>query len=307
MKKNIVFMGTPEFSVETLKVLKRSQFEIKCVYTQPPKKSSRGQKISPSPIQIESEKLGIQVRSPNTLNNNEEYEYFKSLKPYIVIVVAYGKIIPKFFLNLSEKGFLNIHASLLPRWRGAAPIQRSIMNQDKETGISFMKIEEGLDEGPFMKQIVVKIDKTTTSEILSKKLSNLGAENILNCIKLIEKGEAKFTKQINEKAIYAKKISKLEAKIDWDQSAEIIVSKINALNPTPGAWFELSGSRYKVWKSEISTFSGEPGKILNEDLIIGCGDKSIKILEIQKEGKKKLSIKDFLAGSKFKKNSKISW
>ena len=280
-------MGTPEFSVETLRVLKKSQFDLKCVYTQPPKKSSRGQKINPSPVQTVSEKLGIKVRSPNTLNNNEEYEYLKSLKPYIVIVVAYGKIIPKFFLNLPEKGFLNIHASLLPKWRGAAPIQRSIMNQDETTGISFMKIEEGLDEGPFMKQIKVKIDNTTTSEILSKKLSNLGAENILNCIKLIEKGEAKFTKQINEKAIYAKKISKLEAKIDWDQSAEIIVSKINALNPTPGAWFELNGSRHKIWKSEISMLSGDPGKILDESLVIGCGKKSIKILEIQKEGKKK--------------------
>ena len=299
-------MGTPEFSVETLRVLKKSQFDLKCVYTQPPKKSSRGQKINPSPVQTVSEKLGIKVRSPNTLNNNEEYEYLKSLKPYIVIVVAYGKIIPKFFLNLPEKGFLNIHASLLPKWRGAAPIQRSIMNQDETTGISFMKIEEGLDEGPFMKQIKVKIDNTTTSEILSKKLSNLGAENILNCIKLIEKGEAKFTKQINEKAIYAKKISKLEAKIDWDQSAEIIVSKINALNPTPGAWFELNGSRYKIWKSEISMLSGDPGKILDESLVIGCGKKSIKILEIQKEGKKKLSIKNFLIGSKFTKNSKIS-
>jgi len=306
MKKNIVFMGTPEFSVETLRVLKKSQFDLKCVYTQPPKKSSRGQKINPSPVQTVSEKLGIKVRSPNTLNNNEEYEYLKSLKPYIVIVVAYGKIIPKFFLNLPEKGFLNIHASLLPKWRGAAPIQRSIMNQDETTGISFMKIEEGLDEGPFMKQIKVKIDNTTTSEILSKKLSNLGAENILNCIKLIEKGEAKFTKQINEKAIYAKKISKLEAKIDWDQSAEIIVSKINALNPTPGAWFELNGSRHKIWKSEISMLSGDPGKILDESLVIGCGKKSIKILEIQKEGKKKLSIKNFLIGSKFTKNSKIS-
>ena len=299
-------MGTPEFSVETLRVLKKSQFDLKCVYTQPPKKSSRGQKINPSPVQTVSEKLGIKVRSPNTLNNNEEYEYLKSLKPYIVIVVAYGKIIPKFFLNLPEKGFLNIHASLLPKWRGAAPIQRSIMNQDETTGISFMKIEEGLDEGPFMKQIKVKIDNTTTSEILSKKLSNLGAENILNCIKLIEKGEAKFTKQINEKAIYAKKISKLEAKIDWDQSAEIIVSKINALNPTPGAWFELNGSRHKIWKSEISMLSGDPGKIVDERLVIGCGKKSIKILEIQKEGKKKLSIKNFLIGSKFTKNSKIS-
>ena len=149
-------------------------------------------------------------------------------------------------------------------------------------------------------------NNTTTSEILSKKLSNLGAENILNCIKLIEKGEAKFTKQINEKAIYAKKISKLEAKIDWDQSAEIIVSKINALNPTPGAWFELNGSRHKIWKSEISMLSGDPGKILDESLVIGCGKKSIKILEIQKEGKKKLSIKNFLIGSKFTKNSKIS-
>ncbi|MFL2889915.1 MAG: methionyl-tRNA formyltransferase [Pelagibacteraceae bacterium] len=306
MKKKIVFMGTPEFSVQTLEVLNKSTYVIECVYTQPPKKSSRGQKIKASPIQNISEKLGLKVRTPTTLENKDEYEYLKSLKPYIVIVVAYGKIIPKDYLSLPKKGFLNIHASLLPKWRGAAPIQRAIINQDQETGISFMKINEGLDEGPYMKQVKVKINDKTTSDDLSKKLSKIGSENILECLDLIEKNKAKFIDQVDKNAIYAKKINKTEAKIDWDQSAKNIVYKINALNPYPGAWFTINKSRYKIWKAEISELNGLPGEILSEDLIIGCKEKSIKVIEIQKEGKKRLSVPNFIAGTKILKGAKVS-
>ena len=306
MKKKIIFMGTPEFSIQTLEVLNKSNYVIECVYTQPPKKSSRGQKIKASPVQNISEKLGLKVRTPFTLENKKEYEYFKSIKPYIVIVVAYGKIIPKEYLKLPENGFLNIHASLLPKWRGAAPIQRAIINQDQETGISFMRINEGLDEGPYMKQVKVKISDKTTSEDLSKNLSKIGSENILNCLELIEKNKAEFIDQVDTNAIYAKKINKSEAKIDWEQSAKNIVYKINALNPSPGAWLEINGSRYKIWKAEISELIGFPGEILSENLIIGCKEKSIKVIEIQKEGKKRLSIVNFIAGTKILKGTKVS-
>ena len=305
MSKKIIFMGTPEFAVQTLKKIAGSKYKIECVYTQKPKKSYREQKKNPSPIQIESEKLNLNIRTPDDFDSEKEYENFKLLDSNIVVVIAYGKIIPKKYLNLPNKFFINIHASLLPRWRGAAPIQRAIMNKDKISGISFMKIEEGLDVGPYMKQIEIKLDDQMTTEKLSKTLSNLGAENILNCIDLIEKNEAKFINQNENKATYAKKIMKSEAKISWKESATDILSKINSLNPAPGAWFEYENFRYKVWKAKISNLSGAPGEILDNKIIIGCNEKSIEILEIQKESKKKLLIEDFLTGSKFLKGKII--
>ena len=298
-------MGTPQFSVQTLEVLAKSKYKIECVYTQPPKKSSRGQKIKPSAVQMTAEKFRLNVRTPDNLYNEAEYKYLKSVDAYLIVVVAYGKIIPKSFLNLSKKGFINIHASLLPKWRGAAPIQRSIINQDYESGISIMKINEKLDAGPFMKQIKVKIDNQTTSKSLSDKLSKLGAENIIETINLIEQNKANFLEQNHVKATYAKKIKKEEAKINWTQKAKMIISKINGLNPSPGAWFKFESSRYKVWKAEVHESTGEPGQIIDEKLIIACQDKSIKILEIQKEGKKKLLVKDFLSGKKIIKGTII--
>ena len=298
-------MGTPEFSVQTLEVLFKSNYKVECVYTQPPKKSFRGQKVKASPIEIIAKKFNLNIRNPIKLDN-KDYKYLKSIKPFIVIVVAYGQIIPKNFLELSEMGFLNIHASLLPKWRGAAPIQRSIMNQDEETGISFMKIEEGLDEGPYLKQIKIKIDNQTTSKVLSEKLSKIGAENILECLSLIENGEAKFIKQNASKATYAKKINKKESKINWKDSAKNILSKINGLNPSPGAWFEYGGLRYKVWKAVISDQSGKAGEIIDEKLTIACKEKSLRIIEIQKEGKNKMLTKDFLLGIKISLGDKVS-
>ena len=305
MSKKIIFMGTPEFSVPTLEALYKSSYNIECVYSQPPKKSSRGQKVNSSPIQTASERLGIKVRNPLNLNSNEEYEYFKSLKPYLVIVVAYGKIIPKKYLNLSEKGFLNIHASLLPRWRGPAPIQRSIMNRDRTTGISFMKIEEGLDEGPFCRQIEVNIDEQTTSGQLTEKLSILGSENIIKCLDEISKDQLEFINQDHSKATYSKKITKKESKINWQMPANDIIAKINGLNPTPCAWFNLDNVRCKVWKAAISNLSGREGEIMDDDLTIACKEKSIKVLEIQREGKKKMTAKNFLSGIKIKKGKII--
>ena len=299
-------MGSPQFSVPTLKVLAKSLYQIMCVYTQPPKKALRGQNIVQTPIQEVAENLKIGVRSPNDLNDENEFKYFKSLKPDFVVVVAYGKIIPKKYLSLARSGFINIHASLLPKWRGAAPIQRSIMNRDKKSGISFMKIEEGLDEGPFCKQISVDIDNKTTAKILSDKLSKLGAENIIDCLNAISEKKANFTQQISSQVSYAGKIKKTEAKIDWTNNANVILAKINGLNPDPGAWFEHEGFRFKIWKAVLSDLNGKPGEILDETMIIGCKEKSIKILEIQKEGKNRLFIDDFLSGNKMIKGKTIS-
>ena len=307
MPKKIVFMGTPEFSIQTLEVLIKSSFEILCVYTQPPKESFRGKKINRTPIHKAAENLNLKVRTPKSLSEKNEYEYFKSLKADIVIVVAYGNIIPENFLKLSKYGFINIHASLLPKWRGAAPIQRSIMNLDSETGISIMKIEEKLDTGPYMRQVRVNIERQTNTEILSNQLSKIGADNIIECLNLITKEEAIFTDQDHSKATYAKKISKNDSKIMWNDEAENILAKINALNPRPGAWFEYEGSRYKVWKAEVIKGSKNiPGLVIDEKLTIACKKDSIKIVEIQKEGKNKLKLNEFLAGTRVQKNKILS-
>jgi len=293
-------MGTPKFSVPILETLAKSSYQISCVYTQPPKKSNRGQKLSSSPIQTSAENLKLFVRNPNNLNTDEELKFFKEINPDIVVVVAYGKLITKRFLDVPKKGFINIHASLLPKWRGAAPVQRAIMNLDKETGVSIMKITEELDSGPVMKKIKIDISPSDTSGIILEKLSKIGSECIVEVLDDVFKEKNKFMEQDHNNATYAKKIRKTEGKINWKESAKNIIGKINSLNPGPGAWFEYKKIRYKIWKAFIVNKTGPAGTILDNNFIISCKDKSIKITEIQREGKNKLLLETFLLGMKFK-------
>jgi len=307
MLKKIVFMGTPFFAVPILKSLYQNGYSITVVYTQPPQKSQRGQKINKSPIQGISETLNIEFRAPISLKNNkEEYDYLKKLNPDIVIVVAYGQIIPKEILSLSKKGFINIHASLLPKWRGAAPIQRSIMNLDKETGISIMKIEEKLDTGPICNSYKLEIMKKDNAETVSEKLSILASEKILDNIDNILDDNAEFIDQKNSEATYASKIEKEEGKIDWNLDAECIIGKINGLYPKPGAWFFYNNERYKILKANISNGYGDPGLVLNNYLEVCCNNKSIKVIEIQRQGKRPQNINEFMIGSQIKKGSNLS-
>ena len=305
MVKKIVFMGTPMFAVPILKSLYQNGYPISCVYTQPPQKSKRGQKINKAPIQLISETLNIEFRTPNSLKENlEELEYFKSLEADLAIVVAYGQIIPKSYLNLIKKGFINIHASILPKWRGAAPIQRSIMNLDKETGISFMKIGEELDTGPICNVYKINIENNLNAEDISEKLSSLAAEKILDNIDDIYEDKANFIEQDHSLATYASKVQKLEGQINWKDNAEIIIGKINGLYPVPAAYFMFNGERYKILKAEIGQAQGKPGEVLSNHLEISCGDKkSIKIKEIQRQGKKPQSIGEFVLGTQIKKGS----
>ena len=297
-------MGTPDFSIPILKSLYQNGYSISVVYTQPPQKSKRGHKINKSPVHIFSENLTYDVRTPISLKNNkDEYNFLKSLNPDIVIVVAYGQIIPKEILELSKYGFINIHASLLPKLRGAAPIQRSIMEQNEITGISIMKISEKLDEGPVCRTYEIKIKENENTYELASRLSNLASEKILDCIDDIFDEKIEFEEQDHEKATYAKKIDKKEGKIFWDEPAKKILAKINGLYPYPGAWFIFKGERYKILKAEISEKSGEPGKVLSENYEIGCLDRSIKVLEIQREGKKVQKITEFSLGTEIKKNT----
>jgi len=308
MSKKIIFMGTPMFAVPILKSLYQNGYFISVVYTQPPTKSKRGQKVNKSAIQGISETLNLDFRIPKTLKNNkEEYDFIKNLDADLSIVVAYGQIIPKEFLTLTKKGFINIHASILPKWRGAAPIQRSIMNLDNETGISFMKIEEELDSGPVSNIYKIPLSNNENSQEISEKLSSLAAEKILDNIDDILEDKIKFINQEHTKATYAKKIEKIEGKINWEHSAIKIIGKINGLSPNPGAFFNFKGERYKVLKAEIGNNSGKPGEVLSDKLEIACkNNESIKILEIQRQGKKTQKVSEFMLGSQIKKGSIIS-
>ncbi len=307
MPKKIVFMGTPMFAVPILKSLYQNGYPISDVYTQPPQKSQRGQRINKSPIQGIAETLNLEFRVPDSLkDNHEEFEYFKNIEADLAIVVAYGQIIPKNFLNLTKKGFINIHASILPKWRGAAPIQRSIMNLDKETGISIMKITEKLDAGPVCNIYKIDLEKNLNANDISEKLSLLAAEKILDNIDDIINEKAKFIEQDHSKATYASKIQKAEGKIDWNESAQNIIGKINGLYPIPSAFFTFKGERYKILKGEIGDSIGNPGDVVSDYLEVACGNKqSIKIKEIQREGKKPQNINEFMLGSQIKRGSTI--
>ena len=301
-------MGTPMFAVPILKSLYQNGYPISTVYTQSPKRSNRGQKINKSPIQGISETLNLEFRSPETLkDNNEEFEFIKNMKADLAIVVAYGQIIPKEYLNLTKNGFINIHGSILPKWRGAAPIQRSIMNLDKEIGISVMKIIEELDSGPICNIYKIKLDDDKNAQEISERLSLLAAEKILENIDNILDNKAEFINQEHSKATYAKKIDKAEGKISWNEDAYTILGKVNGLYPSPGAFFTFNGERYKILKAQISNGLGEPGEVLSNELEIACkNNKSLKIHEIQRQGKKMQKIGEFMLGSQIKKGTILS-
>jgi len=303
MPLNIVFMGTPEFSIPTLKVLIESKINILKVYTQPPKKSKRGQKSNPSPVQNFCIKNKIDFVNPLSLNNSEELNNFKKISPDAVVVVAYGKIIPKSFLDQVKLGFINIHASLLPKWRGAAPIQRAIMNNDRKIGVSIMKIEEKLDSGPVLISKELELNKNETHGEIEKTLSIMGANLLIKSLKTLEEGTTKLIEQNNSEATYAKKIDKNETKINWNLDASKVLAHIHGLSPNPGSWFEYEKERFKVLKAKISSDKGKPSLVLDENLTIGCKSNSIHILELQRQGRNIQTTKEFLLGKKIKKGS----
>ncbi len=297
MSLKLIFMGTPEFAVPILETLINSQHNVLTVYTQNPKKSNRGQKINISPVEEFSKKNKLIVRNPKKLDF-EELNFIKKLNPDVVVVAAYGKIIPREFLNIKSINFINVHASLLPRWRGAAPIQRSIIEMDKETGISIMKIVPKLDTGPCLLQEKVTIEKKDNLNLLSKKLAELGSKLILKTLLLIEENKHVFKDQDESKATYAKKIDKKDSEIKWNMPAKNLIAIIYGLNPFPGVWFKHKNNRIKIFEAIEVDQAGKTGEVLDKKLTVACGDKAIRILSLQKEGKKILKTEDFLAGYK---------
>jgi len=305
-KHRLIFFGSPDFALPPLKTLYLGGYEIVGVYTQEPKKKSRGMKELKTPVHLWAESQLLPVYSPSKLDK-QSLEEFESLKPDVAILFAYGKIIPLEWLNVPIFGFINIHASLLPRWRGAAPVQRAIENNDKKSGITIMKMNEGLDEGPIIASQEIAINSETNGQTLIDQISHDSCSLLYNNLEKYLKGLLSPVDQDHEKSTYASKINKDESRLNWNTDAKILEQKIRAFYPYPATWFSHKGKRYKVLKAKVSSLEGESGKILQSPLIIGCKQNSLEILEIQAEGKKPQSIDQFLLGNNnFEFNSIIT-
>jgi methionyl-tRNA formyltransferase len=289
----IIFMGTPDFAVPALQALHAAGHEVVCVYTQPPRPAGRGKQLRASPVQAAAEALGVPVRSPKSLKGEAEQAEFAELGADVAVVAAYGLILPQAVLDAPRHGSLNIHASLLPRWRGAAPIHRAVMAEDAETGVTIMQMEAGLDTGPMLHKIAVPIARKTTGELF-EELGAVGAAAMVAVLGDL----AAFppAPQNDAAAIYAPKINKAEARIDWAETAPVIERLVRGLAPFPGAWFELEGERVKLLLAEAVDAIGVPGTVLDEDFTIACGDGAVRPLLLQRAGKPVLNREEFLRG-----------
>ena len=294
MALRLVFMGTPDFAVPTLTELITGPHEIACVYTQPPRPKGRGLAEEKSPVHVLADRHGIDVRRPVSLRSAEEQAAFATLAPDAVVVVAYGLLLPRAVLNAPRLGCFNLHGSLLPRWRGAAPIQRAIMAGDKKTGVMVMRMEEGLDTGPVLMREQVPIARKTYGE-LHDELKQTGARLMARALAAMEAGQVFETPQSAEGVTYAKKIEHAETRIDWSQPARAIDCQIRGLSPRPGAWFEYRGERIKILFAELVQGSGAPGEIL-DGAIIACGEAALKPVVVQRAGRAKTDWDSFLRG-----------
>lgn len=297
-KLRIAFMGTPDFSVGTLNALLESDHEVVCVYSQPPRPAGRGQKERKSPVQLRAEEMGIEVRYPKSLKSDEEKAAFSDLNLDIAVVVAYGLILPKEILDAPKLGCVNVHASLLPRWRGAAPIQRAIMAGDEETGVTIMQMDEGLDTGGMLSTEKVAITDRTNAQCLHDRLAELGGEMILPAIDGLHTGKLVATPQPTEGVTYAEKLQKSEGRLDWMCSAKELVRKIKALTPWPGCFFECNKDRIKVLDAEEIDARNTPGFVSCDTLIVGCGENALRITKLQRPGKKPMTAEEFQRGKK---------
>jgi methionyl-tRNA formyltransferase len=302
-KMTIAFMGTPDFAVPALVALHEAGHELVCVYTQPPRPAGRGKKLQPSPVHRKAEELGIEVRHPTSLKNQDAQAEFAALQADVAVVSAYGLILPQAVLDAPSYGCLNIHASILPRWRGAAPIHRAILAGDAETGVTIMQMEAGLDTGPMLAKVITPIDAKTTGE-LTEELAELGANAMVGVLNDLEHLAA--IPQDDGAATYAPKIDKAEARIDWSKPAEEIERLARGLAPFPGAWFESDGERVKLLRAELAEGSGNPGEVLNEDFTIACGSGAIRPLRLQRAGKPAMDREDFLRGNPIAKGTILS-
>ena len=289
----IVFMGTPDFAVPTLTALHEAGHEVVAVYTQPPRPAGRGKQLQPSPVHRAATVLGIEVRYPQGLRDIEAQADFLALEPEVAIVVAYGLILPQPILDGPANGCLNVHASLLPRWRGAAPIQRAILAGDHVTGVTIMRMERGLDTGPMLATARVPIEDKTSGE-LHAELAEIGARLMVDTLAQLDQLRAEPQPELG--ATYAAKIDKAESRVDWSKPAELIEREVRAFAPFPGSWLELDGERIKLLKARVIGVNGAPGTVLDEAFTVACGDAAIRPQVVQRAGKPAMSAEEFLRG-----------
>ena len=297
-KLRIAFMGTPEFAVPILEALVSVGHEIICVYTQPPRTGGRGQKEKKTPIHIRAEKFGINVRAPKDFRFKRQQRAFADLNLDCAVVVAYGLILPGVILTAPKLGCLNIHASLLPRWRGAAPIQRAILTGDEESGVTIMQMDEGLDTGAMLMVGRVTITRETTGESLHNTLSEIGSALIIKVLNALMEGKIRPTDQPEDGVTYAKKLDRSEGHIDWRKPAEDIERLIRAFSPWPGGWFEVKGERIKILSAQVENIDGVPGTVMDDKLTISCGVDGLQLNTVQRAGKSPMTVAEFLRGFK---------
>ena len=289
----IVFMGTPDFAVPTLEALVHAAHEVVCVYTQPPRKAGRGKKLQPTPVHQAADRLGIEVRHPASLKSQEEKDAFAALNADVGVVAAYGLILPQAVLDAPEHGCLNVHASILPRWRGAAPIQRAILAGDTGTGVTIMQMEAGLDTGPMLATVRTPIGHKTAGD-LTDELADKGAQLMVGTLRELSKHIP--VAQDNAEATHAPKIDKAEARLDWAQDAGQVERQVRAFSPWPGAFFEYDGDRIKVLAAQVVEGSGEPGTVLDDALTVACKTGALRLTRVQRAGKPAMDTADFQRG-----------
>ncbi|MBW7961703.1 methionyl-tRNA formyltransferase [Bradyrhizobium sp. BR 10261] len=307
MPLRLIFMGTPDFSVPTLLELVAHGHEIVAVYTRAPKPGGRrGLQMQPTPVEEAARKLGVPVLTPKTLKTPEALEEFRAFDADAAVVVAYGMILPQAILDTPRLGCYNLHASLLPRWRGAAPINRAIMAGDAESGVMVMKMDVGLDTGDVAMAERLPITDSMTAADLHDRLSRLGADLMVRAMAALDRGGLQLKKQREDGVTYAAKIDKAEARIDWSKPAHAVLRHIHGLSPFPGAWAELENARVKILRCELAKGSGAPGAVLDDQLTIACGEGAIRILELQREGKGRMQAADFLRGVPVKAGAKFT-
>ena len=296
----LAFLGTPEFAVVSLAALHEAGHEIACVYTQPPAPRGRGKKLSPSPVQAFAERHGLAARTPPSMRAPEAIAAFEALALDTAVVVSFGQILPREVIESPRLGAFNLHASLLPRWRGAAPIQRAIMAGDKMTGVAVMRLTEGLDEGPVLAETRLRIDALDTAGTLQDRLAVAGAELLVRTLPWIAAGQAIETPQADAGVTYAKKIRAAETRIDWRKPADQVDRRIRGLSPAPGAWFTSPGERgpirVKALQSQVEEGDGAPGQLLDDRMLVACGTGAVRILAAQREGRGAQALDDFVRG-----------
>jgi methionyl-tRNA formyltransferase len=301
MPLRLVFMGTPDFAVPTLAEIVGRGHEVAAVYTRAPQPAGRGMELRPSPVEREARRFGIEVLTPKTLRSPEAQEEFRAHGADVAVVVAYGLILPKLILDAPPLGCFNLHASALPRWRGAAPINRAIMAGDAETAVVVMKMAEGLDTGPIAMAERVAIGPDTTAGELHDRLARIGADLMVRTLGALERGALQLTPQAEAGATYAAKIDKNETRIDWTKPWKSVHDHCRGLSPFPGAWFELPGTggaaRVKVLRTARGEGSGVPGSLLDDKLTIACGDGAVRVLELQRAGRQPMKAEEFLRGT----------